>query len=90
MKFRKTIKNWDMEKTCEVKEKPKNLKELLKSSYFWKPALGVIIGGTAGFLYYSFIGCSSGSCGITSNPLMSTLFGSMLGLLIVKSPCRTC
>lgn len=79
-----------MEKSCEVKKTPKSLKELLKSSDFWKPAIGVIIGGTAGFLYYSFIGCASGTCAITSNPFMSTFFGGMLGFLMVKSPCRTC
>ena len=35
-----------------------------------------------GFLYYKFIGCSSGSCPITSNPMNSTLYGAVMGLLI--------
>ena len=79
-----------MEKSCEVKTKPKNFKEFLVSSSFRKPALGIIIGGILGFVYYSFVGCESGSCGITSNPYTSILFGSMLGLFFVKRPCSTC
>lgn len=79
-----------MEKPCEVKTKPKTVKEYLLSSKFWKPALGVIIGGTLGFLYYFFIGCSSGRCAITSNPYISIMYGSFIGFLLVKSPCRNC
>ncbi len=79
-----------MEKSCDVKTKPKTVKQYLMSSNFWKPALGVIIGGTLGFLYYSFIGCSSGRCAITSNPFMSIMYGSFIGFLLVKSPCKNC
>jgi hypothetical protein len=79
-----------MEKPCEVKTKPKTVKEYLLSSNFWKPALGVIIGGGLGFLYYSFIGCLSGKCAITSSPYMSIIYGSFIGFLLVKSPCKNC
>lgn len=79
-----------MEKPCEVKTKPKTVKEYLLSSNFWKPALGIIIGGGLGYLYYSFIGCSSGKCAITSNPYISIMYGSFIGFLLVKSPCRNC
>ena len=76
-----------MENNCEVKPRPSTIKEFFKSWYFWKPFLGVAIGGTAGFLYYHFVGCSSGSCAITSNPYMSVLWGGLLGFFLVKSPC---
>jgi hypothetical protein len=76
-----------MENNCEIKPQPKTFKEMLKSRRFWKPFLGVALGGAAGFLYYHFIGCSSGSCAITSNPVMSTVWGGLLGLFLVKSPC---
>lgn len=79
-----------MKKPCEVKTKPKTVKEYFLSSNFWKPALGVIIGGGLGYLYYSFIGCSSGKCAITSNPYISIMYGSFIGFLLVKSPCRNC
>ncbi len=58
-----------------------------KSWKFWKPFLAVFIGGVAGFLYYHFVGCTSGQCAITSNPYMSTIGGGFLGLFIVNSPC---
>lgn len=81
-----TIKT-KMEKSCETKPKPKTIKEFFASWYFWKPFLAVLIGGFAGFIYYHFVGCQSGSCAITSNPYLSIIFGSLLGLVIVNSPC---
>lgn len=41
--------------------------------------LGVLAGAIGGFIYYSTIGCTSGSCAITSQPVNSTLYGAMLG-----------
>ena len=32
------------------------------------PVAGVLGGGGLGFLYYRFIGCSTGTCPLTSNP----------------------
>lgn len=46
---------------------------------------GVVIGGGLGFLYYKFVGCAAGTCPITSNPLHSTLYGAVLGLLAVSA-----
>ncbi len=46
---------------------------------FLKIVLGVVIGGIGGFLYYKIVGCSSGTCPITSNPYVSTLYGSLIG-----------
>jgi hypothetical protein len=40
---------------------------------------GVLLGSIGGFLYWNFIGCSSGTCSITSKPLNSTLYGALLG-----------
>jgi hypothetical protein len=44
--------------------------------------IGVLIGGVAGFLYYFFIGCKSGTCAISSNPFISVPYGSLLGYFI--------
>ena len=35
-----------------------------------------------GFGYYYFVGCSTGSCPITSNPWRSTAYGAMMGALL--------
>ena len=76
-----------MENYSDVKSTPASAKEFFKSGNFWKPFLGITLGGLAGFLYYYFVGCSSGSCAITSSPYMSTIYGGLLGLFVVKSPC---
>jgi hypothetical protein len=70
-------------------ENPKKLfnKEFFKTWSFWRPFLGVMIGGLAGFLYYYFIGCNSGSCAITSNPYNSIIFGGLFGFFMLNSPC---
>ena len=48
-------------------------------------ALGILLGLVAGYLYYHFIGCASGRCAITSNPINSTLYGAMLGGLFMNT-----
>ena len=44
--------------------------------------IGIVIGGIGGYLYYHFIGCTSGRCMITSRPVNSTLYGSLMGGLL--------
>ena len=44
--------------------------------------LFVVGGGAAGFAYYRFIGCSSGVCPITSNPVISTIYGAFMGFML--------
>ena len=44
--------------------------------------IGIVIGAIAGFAYWRFIGCNSGTCMITSKPLNSTLYGSLMGYLL--------
>lgn len=44
--------------------------------------IGVAVGAIAGYLYYYFIGCSSGTCAITSRPLNSTIYGAVMGGLL--------
>ena len=42
------------------------------------------IGALGGFAYYKFIGCASGACPITSNPVISTIYGAVLGYLFAN------
>ena len=44
--------------------------------------IGIVIGGLGGFLYYYFVGCTSGTCAITSKPINSTIYGMILGGLL--------
>jgi hypothetical protein len=76
-----------MENLNNIYTKLKSEKSFFKSWRFWRPFLGVAIGGLSGFLYYHFVGCSSGQCAITSSPYMSTIYGSLLGFFLVNSPC---
>ena len=40
------------------------------------------VGAIGGFLYYRFVGCASGTCPITSNPYISTVYGGVIGILL--------
>ena len=46
--------------------------------------LGVLLGAIAGYAYYYFVGCSNGSCSITSSPVNSTLYGALMGALLLN------
>lgn len=50
-----------------------------------KLAAGIVIGAALGFLYYKFVGCSTGTCPITRNPWSSTVYGAILGALVSQS-----
>jgi uncharacterized membrane protein YdjX (TVP38/TMEM64 family) len=47
--------------------------------------LGLVIGAAGGYLYWYFVGCTSGSCAITSSPVNSSLYGGLMGFLLVNS-----
>jgi hypothetical protein len=47
--------------------------------------IGILVGGGLGFGFYKFVGCSSGTCPLTSNPIVSTIYGAVLGVLIATS-----
>lgn len=47
--------------------------------------IGGILGGIGGYAYYHFVGCSSGSCAITSKPVNSMLYGTFMGFLLFSS-----
>jgi len=44
--------------------------------------IGAAVGAVLGYLYYRLVGCSSGTCPITSNPYISTIYGAVIGVLI--------
>ena len=44
--------------------------------------IGTAVGALAGYIYWQQVGCSSGTCMITSKPINSTLYGAMMGSLL--------
>ena len=46
-------------------------------------AVSVALGG-GGFLCYKFVGCKTGACPLTGNPWISTLYGALIGWLMVS------
>ena len=56
------------------------MNELIKKNYL--KIIGILVGGAGGFAYYHFVGCASGTCPITSNPYMTTIWGAVMGYLV--------
>ena len=52
------------------------------SNILLKRVAPVLAGAVLGYMYYYYIGCNSGHCPISSDPLISTVYGGVLGLLI--------
>ncbi|HEV2390926.1 MAG TPA: DUF6132 family protein [Verrucomicrobiae bacterium] len=47
--------------------------------------IGAAVGSGLGFAWYKFVGCSTGTCPLTSNPVISTIYGMIVGALIAGS-----
>ncbi|MBN1116419.1 MAG: hypothetical protein JXA77_04415 [Bacteroidales bacterium] len=46
---------------------------------------GIVLGLLGGFIYWRFVGCTSGTCPITSNWHTSTIMGGIFGYLLADS-----
>jgi hypothetical protein len=46
--------------------------------------VGIGVGMLGGFLYWKYVGCLSGTCPITSNPTNSTIYGGLMGGLLLS------
>jgi len=75
-----TVQHSNIVQLCIIKTKTM-YQYLLKNKL---TIIGVVIGSIAGYLYYHFVGCSSGTCSITSKPLNSSLYGGIMGGLILN------
>lgn len=56
------------------------MKFLTKS--WLRPVLGIALGALAGLGYYYLIGCGSGTCPITANPITTMIYTALAGLLL--------
>ncbi|MBD8389305.1 hypothetical protein [Dysgonomonas sp. BGC7] len=50
----------------------------------WPYLVGGLIGGAGGYIYWYYIGCSTGTCPITASPTMSILWGTLLGATLLS------
>jgi hypothetical protein len=54
----------------------------IDKSFFVKRFLPVIAGSILGYAYFYFVGCRTGTCPISSNPFVSTIYGAVLGAIV--------
>ena len=47
--------------------------------------IGILLGGILGYAYYHFIGCNTGTCAITTKPINSSVYGMVMGYLILST-----
>ncbi|WP_207493777.1 hypothetical protein [Aridibaculum aurantiacum] len=52
---------------------------ILKNKLYW---IGAIVGAVAGYLYWKYVGCLTGTCSITSSPVNSTIYFALMGALL--------
>ena len=53
-----------------------------KTTRWLRPGLFTAGGALAGFGYYYFIGCATGSCPITANPISAMIYMGVIGWLL--------
>ncbi len=46
--------------------------------------IGLMLGSIAGWCYWYFVGCASGTCAITSSSVNSSLYGAMMGGILTS------
>ncbi len=57
------------------------MKKFLKNN-LW--IAGAILGAAGGYFYWKYVGCSSGTCVITSRPVNSVIYFGILGGLLLS------
>lgn len=59
------------------------MRRLLGHLWHWRTALGLALGGALGAIYALTIGCHTGTCPLTSNPVIAGLFGAFMGATLL-------
>ncbi len=71
-----------MENTENKEPQKKSFNQKLKEAFQIRHFIGLAVGGVAGFAYYYFVGCQSGTCALKSNPFYNIVLGLLIGYLI--------
>ncbi len=73
-----------LKKQLALENSDRALLQKVWDNKIYRTSLGAIAGGVLGFLYWKFIGCNTGSCPLTSNPVQSVLLFGFLGGFLAK------
>jgi hypothetical protein len=57
------------------------MKKWFNNNYLY--LLGAVAGAIAGYFYWQQVGCETGTCAITSKPMNSTIYGAIMGSLLL-------
>jgi hypothetical protein len=52
---------------------------------YLKWVIAISFGALAGFAYWYFVGCNSGSCAITASPVNSSIYGGVMAALLFNT-----
>lgn len=64
------------------------MRAVLAHLWHWRTALGLVLGAGAGVAYSLTIGCATGGCALTSNPVVAGLFGAVMGASLLAPAKR--
>lgn len=65
-------------------KKEKIMKKEFVKRHGWT-LLGMMAGMVGGYIYWRFVGCTTGTCPITSSPVNSSIWGAAMGGLLFSS-----
>ena len=57
----------------------------LSGNKIYRFLFGAILGAAAGFIYWKFVGCTGGTCAITSDPYKSVILFSLMGGVLTRN-----
>jgi len=78
------LKKLKIQLSIDSEDTGRSLVAKILDNKVYRTALGALAGGFAGFLYWRFIGCNTGSCPLTSNPYQSVIIFGFLGGFLAK------
>lgn len=59
-----------------------SIKKIIKKIYLY--LIGGGLGALLGYEYYQYVSCSNGTCLITSIPLITSIYGGVMGAILMS------